>query len=155
MAPPLLPIAVLALGSAGQAGPPAVALAPPVAGLYRGATAQEQRIALRVGPGGRRASWRIAYRARCDDGARIRGAYRSGDGTPLAAVGPGGTFRVTGEEPARFRGGPTGAARFSLTGQIGPDGGSGTWRVEVFPPRPGAARVSCTSGPVRWGVARG
>jgi hypothetical protein len=155
MAPPLLPIAVLAAGAAGQAVPPAVSLPPPVAGLYSGLTEQERGVSLRVAEGGRRASWRIAYRARCEDGARIRGIYRSGGGTPLAGFGPGGTFRAAGEEPARFRDGRTGSARFRLSGQIGPEGGSGTWRVDVLSPRPGAAPVSCTSGPLRWGVARG
>jgi hypothetical protein len=151
MAPPLLPLTLLALGSA---GPGAVALPPPVAGHYSGATAQERPVSFRVREGGRRGSWRISYRARCDDGARIRGAYRSGDGTPLATFGAGGAFRVAGEEPARFRDGQTGTARFSLTGQLGPEGGSGTWRIDVFPPRSGAAHVTCTTGPVRWGVAR-
>ena len=150
MAPPLLPIAVLALGSG---APPAPALPPPVAGLYAGTTEQDRRVSLRVHEGARTASWRIAYRGRCGDGARIRGAYRSGIGTPLARLGRDGRFRVSAEEPAPFKGGATGTARFELTGRLGPEGGTGTWRIEVVPPRPGGQAVTCTSGPVRWGVA--
>jgi hypothetical protein len=146
MAPPLLPIVLLA-----AVGQPAHAL-PPVPGTYRGTTDQGGRISIRVGEGGRSGGWRIRYEGRCDDGYAIRGGFRSGGGTPRIRFGRGGSLRVAAEEPAPFRRGGTGTARYELAGTLGPDGGSGTWRIEVTPPRAG---VSCTSGIVRWGVARG
>ena len=151
MAPLLLPITVLALGGG---APPAPPVAPPVAGRYAGRTAQGLPMTIRVGRGARRAGWRLRYEGRCSDGVGIRGGYRSGGGTPLITFARDGTFRVTGSEPAPFRGGRSGQARFELSGRLGPDGGSGTWRIDVVPPRPAGAAVSCTSGPVRWGLVR-
>lgn len=145
MGPLLLPIAMLA--AAGQ--PPAHAL-PPAAGAYRGTTDQGGRVAIRV-EDARPARWRIRYEGRCDDGSKIRGGFRSGGRTPLIRFGRGGSFRLAGEEPAPFRGGAAGTARYELRGTLGPDGGSGTWRIDVTPPRAG---VSCTSGIVRWGALR-
>lgn len=146
MGPMLLPIAVLALG------PGSPALPPPVAGTYRGTTDQREPVTIRVERGARRASWRIRYRGRCDDGTAIRGGFRSGGGTPAIRFRRGGSFSVVREEPAPFRRGGRGTARLELSGRLGPEGGSGTWRIDVKPPRAG---VSCTSGPVRWGTARG
>ena len=148
MAPLLLPITVLALGGTGAAP----ALPPPVAGAYRGTTGQGEDVSIRVRPGARAAGWRIRYRGRCDDGYEIRGGFRSGGGVPLIRLDRGGAFRLVSERPAPFRRGGTGTARFELRGRLAPEGGSGTWRIDVTPPRPG---VTCTSGPVRWGVARG
>ena len=153
MAPLLLPIAVLAAGTGGQ--PPQPAVLPPVPGLYHGTTAQRRGVSIRVRRGGRRASWLVRYRGRCDDGFAIRGGFRSGEGTPLLELGRDGTFRVSGEEPAPFSGGGTGTARYVLSGRLGPDGGSGTWRIDVEPPPEGGLHASCSSGPVRWGVTRG
>ncbi len=150
MAPLLLPITVLALG--GQGPPPLPALEPPVAGAYRGTTDQDEGVTVRVRPGGRTASWRIRYRGRCDDGYDIRGGFRSGGGVPLVRLDRGGSFRLISTEPAPFRRGGTGTARLEFSGRLGPEGGSGRWRIDVKPPRAG---VTCTSGPVRWGVARG
>jgi hypothetical protein len=152
-APLLLPISVLALGSAGQPAAPAVQ--PPVPGLYRGTTAQKRDVTIRVRRGGRRASWRIRYSGRCDDGVPIRGGFRSGDGTPLLELGRDGTFRASGSETAPFQGGGAGTARYELSGRLGPEGGSGTWRIDVAPPGASGASASCTSGPVRWGATRG
>ena len=147
MAPLLLPITVLALGAQ-----PAPALPPPVPGAYRGTTAQGEAVSIRLRRGARSASWRITYRGRCDDGYDIRGGFSSGGGVPAIRLERGGSFRLNSEERAPFRRGGTGTARLELSGRLGPEGGSGTWRIDVRPPRPG---VSCTSGPVRWGVARG
>jgi hypothetical protein len=155
MAPLLLPITVLALGPGGaQGAPPVPVVAPPVAGRYAGQTEQDEAIAIRVRRGARSASWRLRYEGRCSDGVGIRGGYRSGDGTPLLELGRDGSFRVAGAEPAPFRGGRTGRARFELSGRLGPEGGTGTWRIEVVPPRANGASVTCTSGPVRFGVAK-
>jgi hypothetical protein len=148
MAAPLLPITMLALAGPGAAP----ALPPPLPGAYRGTTEQREDVSVRVRKGGRSAGWRIRYNGRCDDGVAIRGGFRSGGGVPVLRLGSDGTFRLVSREPAPFRRGGTGTARFELVGRLGPEGGSGTWRIDVTPPRPG---VACTSGPVRWGVARG
>lgn len=154
MAPLLLPLSVLALGTAGQGAPLPPPAAPPVAGRYAGETSQGETIAIRVLRDARRASWRLRYEGRCTDGVGIRGGYRSGEGTPLLELARDGSFRVSGAEPAPFRGGRSGQARFELSGRLGPEGGTGTWRIEVVPPRAAGASVTCTSGPVRFGVAR-
>ena len=153
MAPLLLPISVLAMGSAGGGAPPAPPVAPPVAGRYAGRTAQGLPVTVRVRRGARAASWRLSYRATCSDGGEIRGTYRSGDGTPRLELSRSGSFRAAGDEPAPFRDGGSGRARYELSGRLGPEGGSGTWRIEVVPPS-GGVPVTCSSGPVRWGLAR-
>ena len=155
-APPLFPLAVLAMASSGSLGTPApMALEPALrAGTHRGATAQERPVVLRVREGGRRAGWQIGYVARCGDGSTVRGRYFSGVGTPEVEIGPEGRFRLTGTDPAQFKPEGTGTARFALRGRIGPRGGSGSFRVKLVTPPVEGRRVACTAGPVSWRVGR-
>jgi hypothetical protein len=152
-APPLVPIVALALATGGQAGEVAAGperAQPARPGLHAGATVQGRPVAIRVRAGGRSASWRIGYVARCEDGTTIRGRYVSGDGTPPLPLGPDGRFRLSRTEPAEFRPEGTGSARFEISGQLGPAGGSGSWSLRlVTPPLPGGS-VECTTGSVGW-----
>jgi hypothetical protein len=156
-APPLVPLAVLALASSGQVGgasAPADREAAP-AGALTGVTAQERPVSIRVRQGGRRAAWRIAYVAICPGETVIRGHYVSGGGTPLLDIGPDGRFRLTRTEPAGFGSQGTGSARFTIGGRLARDGGSGTWRLRLVTPPGEAGRVACTVGPIRWRVGSG
>lgn len=152
-APPLVPIVALALATSGQGGElpagPEQAL-PPRPGLHAGTTAQARPVAIRVRAGGRGASWRIGYVARCEDGTTIRGRYVSGDGTPPLAIGPDGRFRLSRTEPAEFRPEGTGSARFTIGGQLGPAGGSGSWSLRLVTPPVGGRTVACGTGSVGW-----
>ena len=152
-APPLVPLAVLALASSGQVAPadaPSGERSKPATTL-RGETAQGRPVAMWLRDG--RASWEIAYTARCDDGTVLRGRYFSGQGTPEIAPGRGGRFRLAGTEPAEFRREGTGSARYELSGRLGRDGGSGTWRVRFLTPPGDGGRVACSAGPLSWRVA--
>jgi hypothetical protein len=156
-APPLVPLAVLALASSGQIAAPAGPVGVPAAraGRHAGTTAQGEPVSLQVRAGGRRAAWRIGYVARCADGSATRGRYVSGGGTPALDVRRDGTFRLTRIEPARFRPAGSGTARFTIRGRLGRDGGAGVWSVRVLTPPAGrGGRVACRTGPVRWRVAR-
>jgi hypothetical protein len=154
-APPLVPIAALALASTGQVGEPPAGgerAAPVRAGLHAGETDQGRPVSIRVHRGGRAADWRIGYVARCEDGTSVRGRYVSGAGTPPLQLGPGGVFRLTRTEPAEFRPEGTGSARFTLAGSVGEGGGSGTWSLRLATPPGTDGRVACTIGPVGWRV---
>lgn len=156
-APPLVPIAVLALASSGHvggAGPPAQREAAPT-GALTGMTAQKRPVAIRVREGGRRAAWRIGYVASCPDRTVIRGRYVSGGGTPLLDIGPGGRFSLSRTEPAEFGSEGTGSARFTISGRLGREGGAGTWRLTLVTPPGEGGRVSCTVGPLSWRVGSG
>ena len=155
-APPLVPIAALALASSGQvAQAPARpdSAGPPRPGQLAGTTAQGRQVALRLRPGGRGVSWRVGYVARCGDGTVIRGRYVSGDGTPPLDLGEDGRFRLSREEPARFRREATGSARFEFSGRIRPSGGTGSWRLTLVTPPGPRGRLSCVTGPVAWRAA--
>lgn len=156
-APPLVPLAVLALASSGPVGPgagpkDADQAAPPPA--LSGLTAQRRPVSIRPRPGGRRAAWRIGYVARCDDGTVVRGRYVSGRGTPLLEIGRDGRFRLTASEPAEFEPEGTGTARFEIGGRLTGDGGSGTWRLRLVTPPIEGERIACSVGPVTWRVSR-
>jgi hypothetical protein len=156
-APPLVSLTVLALASSGQIAAPAGPVGEPSArsGVHAGATAQGEPVSIRVGKDGRRAAWRIAYVARCEDGSATRGRYVSGAGTPALDVARDGSFRLSRTEPARFRPAGSGTAIFTIAGRLGRDGGSGVWTMRLLTPPAGAAgRVACHTGPVRWRVAR-
>lgn len=154
-APPLVPIAALALASSGQVGEPPAGgerAAPPRAGLHAGATDQGRQVAIRVRRGGRAADWRVGYVARCEDGTSVRGRYASGSGTPPLAIDRRGGFRLARTEPAEFRPEGTGSARFTLSGRLGSAGGSGTWSLRLVTPPVAGGRVACTVGPIGWRV---
>jgi hypothetical protein len=162
-APPLVPIAALALASGGQAGqPPAAgeraapaeqrAAAPGRPGLRSGRTDQGRPVAIRVRRDGRAAAWRIGYVARCDDGTSVRGRYVSGSGTPPLLFDRYGAFNLTRTEPAEFRPEGTGSARFTLLGRLDPAGGGGTWRLRLVTPPVAGRSVACTAGPIAWRV---
>lgn len=153
-APPLVPLAALALASSGSLGGPASPAVEVRAGTYGGSTAQELPLSIRVRYD-RRAAWRVRYVARCEDGTVVRGRYFSGRGTPLLAIGTDGRFRLGRSEPAEFRPGGTGSARFEFTGRLGARGGSGRWRLRLTSPPGGDGPVACTAGPLRWRVSRG
>jgi hypothetical protein len=157
-APPLVPIAVLALASSGQVGAPAPAEREATrvpAGILVATTPQKRPLSIRVREGGRRAGWRIGYVARCEDGTVIRGRYVSGSGTPLLDIGPGGRFRLSRTEPAEFKGEGTGTARFTFSGRLARDGGSGSWRLTLVTPPGEDGRVACTVGPLEWQIKGG
>ena len=151
-APPLVPIAALALASSGQVAelPPGAQIMKP--GQHAGTTAQRRPVAIRVRKAGREADWRIGYVARCEDGTVIRGRYVSGEGTPPLPIGLGGRFRLSRTEPAEFRPEGTGSARFTIDGRLDAKGGSGTWRLRLVTPPGAGGRVACTVGPVTWRV---
>ena len=154
-APPLVPLAALALASSGTVGGPAQP--PPgeaIAGVHSGVTTQKLPLSIRVRPDGR-AAWRIRYVTRCEDGTMVRGRYFSGRGTPLLDIRPGGRFRLSRSEPAEFRPGGTGSARFTISGRLGPHGGAGYWRLRLLSPPGEDGRVACTAGTLRWRVSRG
>ena len=158
-APPLVPLAVLALASSGQLAPgeapkeerarPAQRAQPAV--VMAGQTEQRRPVSMRLRAG--RAAWEIAYVARCDDDTVLRGRYYSGEGTPEIEPGRGGRFRLTGSEPAEFRREGTGSARFAIAGRLGRAGGEGTWRVRFVTPPGERGRATCTAGPLSWRVA--
>lgn len=145
--PSLVPLVALALAAPGQPGD-----GPARAGAHAGTTEEGRPVAIRVGAGGRRASWRIGYLARCQDGTVIRGRYVSGSGTPALAFDRSGRFTLSRTEPAEFRPEGTGRARFTLSGQVGPAGGTGTWRLSLVTPPGPNGRVACTAGPLGWRV---
>jgi hypothetical protein len=156
-APPLVPLAVLALASSGQVGgggAPAGRQAAP-AGAFTGETSQERPVSIRVREGGRRAAWRIGYVASCPGEMVIRGHYVSGGGTPLLDIEPDGRFRLSRSEPAAFKPEGTGRARFSISGRLGRDGGSGTWRLTLVTPPVDSGTSTCRVGPIRWRVGSG
>jgi hypothetical protein len=156
-APPLVPLAVLALASSGQVGSPdapAGREAVP-AGALTGTTSQGRPVSIRVREGGRRAAWRIGYVASCPGETVIRGHYVSGGGTPLLDIGRDGRFRLSRTEPAAFKPEGTGRARFSIRGRLGRDGGSGTWRLTLVTPPGESGTSTCTVGPIRWRVGSG
>lgn len=154
-APPLVPIAVLALASSGHVGGTGAQAEREAfpAGVLAGATAQEQPISIRVRAGGRQAGWRIGYVARCEDGTVIRGRYVSGSGTPLLDIRPDGRFRLTRREPAEFKGEGTGTARFTISGRLARREGSGTWRLRLVTPPGANGRVACSVGPLDWRIS--
>ena len=157
-APPLVPIAVLALASSGQVGAadPAEREANPVpAGVLAGITPQKRPLSIRVRAGGRRAGWRIGYVTRCEDGTVVRGRYASGGGTPLLDIARDGRFRLSHSDPAQFEGEGTGTARFTFSGRLTREGGSGIWRLRLVTPPGEDGRVACTVGPLKWRIDRG
>jgi hypothetical protein len=159
-APPLVPLAVLALASSGQVGPAGAPsrdrAAPPAerrtspATALGGRTAQGRPVSVRRR--GDRAAWRIAYVARCDDGTIVRGRYVSGRGTPLLAIGPDGRFRLSRTEPAEFDPEGTGTARFAISGRLGARRGTGRWLLRLVTPPVEGRRVACSVGPLTWRV---
>lgn len=162
-APPLVPIAALALASTGQVGQPPAggeragpadqsATAPLRPGLRSGTTGQGQPVTVRVRRGGGTAGWRIGYLARCEDGTSVRGRYVSGAGTPPLAIDGRGRFRLARTEPAEFRPEGTGSARFTISGRLDGAGGRGSWRLRLLTPPGPEGRVACTVGPVDWRV---
>jgi hypothetical protein len=153
-APPLVPLAALALASSGSVGGPAGPDAAVPVGVHAGATTQRLPLSIRVREDGR-AAWRIRYVARCEDGTVVRGRYFSGRGTPLLDLAPHGRFRLSRSEPAEFRPGGTGSARFTISGRLGERGGSGRWRLRLLSPPGANGRVACTVGPLRWRASRG
>lgn len=151
--PSLVPLAVLALASAGELGGPPPLTAPErldTPERLTGRTSQGLPVGLRVE--GRTAGWRIGYDHLCSDETSMRGRTSSGGGTPRVRLRPDGSFGLRRTEPTAFAGGGRGTVTFVLRGRVRETGAAGTWSVRVT--RSGPDRLTCSTGRLSWRAAR-
>jgi hypothetical protein len=147
---PLVPLLALSLAASGEIGPGEPVQPPARPASLSGRTRQSLPVALEIDPGARSAGWRIAYDGRCSDGGSARGRSSSGEGTPRLRLNSDGAFALEHSEPTAVVRGGSGTIRFTLRGRARGRSAAGTWSATVTLRRPGAAPVTCTTGPLAW-----